>query len=78
MSNSGTVSLGSWVRVKDAIYEEEEFYRIAEKSEPRENKISPETALGEALVGASVGDEVSVHGPAGTVKFVVLDVGKDE
>jgi transcription elongation GreA/GreB family factor len=74
---SGTkVDVGCWVKVKEEGLDEEETFRIGEVTRPRENQIAPDNAMGKALLGAEPGDEVTVEGPVGPIKFSVLDVGR--
>lgn len=76
--NDGTaVSVGSWVKVKDDLFDEEEVFRIAETTDPDRNYIASDSDLGRALIGSRPGDEVAVEGPRGTVKFSVLDVDEE-
>ena len=76
--NNGTAaSLGSWVKVKDDLFDEEEVFRIADTTDPDRNYIASDSDLGRALIGSRPGDEVAVEGPRGTVKFSVLDVDVD-
>jgi transcription elongation GreA/GreB family factor len=70
------VSLGSWVKVKDDLFDEEEIFQIAETTDPESNRIASSSDLGRALIGARPGDEVAVEGPKGTVTFAVLEVGQ--
>lgn len=79
MSDQGDnkASVGSWVKVKDDLFDEEEVFRIAETTDPDRNYIASDSDLGRALIGSQPGDEVAVEGPRGTVKFSVLDVEAD-
>ena len=56
------VVIGSFVRVMEKGVDEEESYRIVGPAEanPREGKISIESPLGKALLGAKVGDKVKI------------------
>ena len=75
--NDETVDVGCWVKVKDDLFDEEEVFQIAQSTDPKENRIASTSDLGRALIGARPGDEVAVEGPQGTVKFEVLEIGKD-
>ena len=70
------VDMGCWVKVKEENMDEEETFRIGPVTRPRENQIAPDNAMGKALIGAQPGDEVTVEGPEGPIKFEVLDVGR--
>lgn len=72
------VDVGCWVKVKEEGMDEEETFRIGAVTRPRENQIAPDNAMGRALLGAEPGDEVTVEGPTGPIKFAVLDVGRDD
>lgn len=77
MSDQSKARVGKWVKVKDEMIEEEEVYHLAERSDPKRNQITTESPLGKALVGARPGDKVAVQGPAGVMKFAVLEVGQE-
>jgi transcription elongation factor GreA len=69
--------IGSWVKVREHGEDEAETFVIAEETRPQENQVAPDNAMGSALVGAKPGDEITVDGPTGPIKFSVLDVGRD-
>jgi transcription elongation GreA/GreB family factor len=75
--NETTVDVGCWVKVKEENMNEVETFRVGPVTRPRENQVAPDSAMGKALVGAKPGDEVTVDGPEGPIKFAVLDVGRD-
>ena len=70
------ISIGCVVRVLDIEYNEEEEYKLVGSSEASslQNKISNESPIGRALIGAEVGDIVDVEAPAGVVKYKVLSI----
>jgi transcription elongation GreA/GreB family factor len=70
------VDVGCWVKVKEENMDEEETFRIGSVTRPRVNQIAPDNAMGKALIGATPGDEVTVDGPEGPIKFEVLEVGR--
>jgi transcription elongation factor GreA len=72
----GRVRLGSHVTVLEVGYDEKETYHVVGPTEadPSKGKISHESPLGEALLGHSVGDEVTISAPAGQIVFKLLDV----
>lgn len=70
------ISIGCVVRVLDIEYNEEEEYKLVGSSEASslQNKISNESPIGRALIGAQVGDIVDVEAPAGIVQYKVLSI----
>ena len=75
-SNSDEVVIGSIVDVTEKGFDEEETYRLvgAVEANPREGKISIESPLGKALLGAKVGDKVKVQAPDGTITFIIREI----
>ena len=73
-----TVAVGSKVRVYDAEFEEEIEYAIVGSSEsnPLENRISEESPIGRALIGAAIGETVKAETPGGEVMLKVLAINK--
>ena len=73
---TATVSVGNTVKVLDLEMNEEIEYSIvgAAEADPFEGKISDECPVGMALIGASVGDTVSVEAPGGELKLKVLEI----
>jgi transcription elongation factor GreA len=75
VSDTGRVEIGCVVTVIDSDGDELEYF-VA----PQENKVSgmllasPTSPLGGALLGASIGDEVSYRAPAGTFTLSVKAV----
>ena len=72
------VSVGSTVKVLDLEYDEEMSYQLvgATEANPVEGKISYESPLGKALMGAKTGSEVIVSAPDGDLKYKVLEINK--
>jgi transcription elongation factor GreA len=70
------VSVGCKVTVLDVEYDEEEEIRIVGSSEANslQGKISNESPLGKALIGAKVGDVVEVEAQAGVFQYKVLEI----
>jgi len=70
------ISIGCLVRVLDIEFDEEEEYKLVGSSEASslQNKISNESPIGRALIGAKVGDVVEVEAPAGIVQYKVLSI----
>ncbi|MEL7597937.1 MAG: transcription elongation factor GreA [Clostridiaceae bacterium] len=71
-----SVSVGSFVKVKDYDFDEEVEFHIVGSAEadPMENKISNESPVGKALIGKKVGDIVDVPVPDGISKFEILEI----
>ena len=65
------ISVGCTVKLLDAEYDEELEYRIVGSSEANslQGKISNESPVGKALIGAKAGDEVTVETQAGEIRF---------
>lgn len=70
------INIGCNVRVLDLEYNEEEEYKLVGSSEASslQNKISNESPIGRALIGARIGDVVTVEAPAGEIKYRVLSI----
>lgn len=70
------INIGCLVRVLDIEYNEEEEYKIVGSSEASslQGKISNESPIGVALMGAKVGDVVNVEAPAGVIQYKVLGI----
>ena len=70
------ISIGCVVRVLYIAYDEEEEYKLVGSSEASslQNKVSNESPIGKALLGAQVGDVVEVEAPAGVVQYKVLSI----
>ena len=74
--NKGRVSVGSTVKILDVEMNEELTYQIVGATEAsiEEGKISNESPVGKALIGAKKGDSVNVETPAGLLEFKVLSI----
>lgn len=72
-SGSDEVVLGSKVTVVEQGTNEQEMYHLVGSAEakPSEGKISSESPLGKALLGAKVRDKVTVKAPDGELVFVI-------
>src|SRR5438128_11410897 len=73
--STGVVAMGSTVRFAED-GEGEETYRIVGPAEadPKAGRVSYESALGKALIGHRVGDEVEVKTPNGAYKVRIVGV----
>ena len=73
------VSLGTRVKVLDVEFDEEMEYTIVGSTEadPSKDRISDESPVGKALLGAHVGDTVEAIVPSGAaLQFKVLSISK--
>ena len=73
-----TVQIGNIVKVLDMEFNEKIDYTIVGSTEVNlaENKISNESPLGKALLGAKKNHIVEVEAPAGTMKYKILSIKK--
>ncbi len=76
----GKVSFGLTVRVKDNEFGDEMNFKIVGATEANslKGKISNESPLGKALIGAKKGDVVTVEAPAGEIEYTILDIFKED
>ena len=79
-ADSDKVSIGCTVTILDCEYNEELEYKIVGSTEANslKGKISNESPLGKALIGAKKGDVVSIEAPAGVIEYTILDIYKPE
>ncbi len=72
----GKINVGCKVRILDKDMNEEMEYKIVGSTEANslEGKISNESPVGKALIGAAVGDTVTVETPAGEFEYQVLEI----
>ena len=70
------INIGCRVRILDMEYNEEMEYKIVGSTEANslKGKISNESPVGKALIGAKVGDIVEVETQAGTITYKVLEI----
>ena len=73
-----TVQIGNIVTVHDEEFDEDVQYKIVGSTEVdlAQNKISNESPMGAALLGAKKGQVVSVDAPAGVMKYKILAIKK--
>ena len=76
--NTETVQVGNIVKVLDMEFDEKIEYQIVGSTEVNlaENKISNESPLGAALLGAKRNNVVEVNAPAGIMKYKILSIKK--
>ncbi len=70
------ISVGCKVRILDVEFDEEEEFKIVGSSEASslKGKISNESPVGKALLGAMVGEIVNVETQAGIIQYKVLEI----
>ena len=73
-----TVQVGNTVKVLDMEFDEEELYTIVGSTEVdlAQNKISNESPIGVALMGAKKGQVVEAQAPAGVIKYKIISITK--
>ena len=73
-----TVGVGNAVKVYNETLKMEQVITIvgANETEPAKLKISADSPIGAALLGAKVGDVVSVDVPMGVMKLNVLEISR--
>ncbi|MFN2138167.1 MAG: transcription elongation factor GreA [Candidatus Promineifilaceae bacterium] len=74
---SDVVRVGSTVTVSEEGFDDEETYSIvgAAEADPASGRISNESPMGQALIGAKVGHVVHVETPGGSIEFTILSIG---
>lgn len=72
----GAVGVGNAVRVFDLDYKEEDTYTVvgATEANPAKLFVSTESPIGQALLGAKIGQVVSAQTPGGTVRLRVDEI----
>jgi transcription elongation factor GreA len=75
-AQKGVVGMGSTVRFAEDGSDDEETYRIVGPAEadPKAGRVSFESAVGKALIGHKVGDEVTVKTPGGAYSVRITGV----
>lgn len=70
------ISIGCKVKILDKEFKEELEYKIVGSAEANslKGKISNESPVGKALIGAKKGDTISVDTQAGVLKYKVLEI----
>ena len=73
-----TVQVGNIVKIHDEEFDEDLEYTIVGSTEVdlAQNRISNESPLGIALLGAKKGQIVEVEAPAGVMKYKILSIKK--
>ena len=77
--DTSKVTVGATVEVYDEEFDETLRFTIVGSTEtnPEEGKISNESPVGKALIGAKKGDTVIVKSPAGEIKYKVMSIKID-
>ena len=73
-----TVQVGNTVKLLDVEFNEEVTYTIVGSTEVdlAQNRISNESPMGKALLGAKKNQTIEVQAPAGVIKYKVLSITK--
>ncbi len=76
--DSSIVSLGSVVKAYDVEFDEVITYNVVGSNEanPFEGKISDQSPIGRAIIGAKAGDEVTIDAPGGSMHIKILEVSR--
>ncbi len=77
-ASADVVALGTVVKVLDMEYDEEDEYTLVgfTEADPKKLFISNESPIGEALIGAHVGDTVTANTPGGKIQLKILEIRK--
>ena len=72
------VSVGNVIKVHDEDFDEDIEYILVGSTEadPMANKISDLSPIGQAIMGAKVGDTVSYETPGGDAHLTILAISK--
>lgn len=70
------VALGTTVTIEDSTMKKKFVYSLvgSEEADPKKNRISSVSPVGQALMGKKIGDEVHVKVPNGMRKLHILDI----
>ena len=71
-----TVRIGSTITVLDKEFGEKETYQVvgSQEADPMNGRISEESPFGKALLGKTVGADVVVDAPAGTIRYQIVEI----
>ena len=72
----GRINIGCKVLIRDMEYKEDMSFKIVGSTEANslKGKISNESPLGKALIGAKKGETVKADTPVGVIKYKVLEI----
>ena len=69
------VEVGATVTVQEEDYPEETYYIVgAKEADPRNGRISNESPIGRAIIGARQGDVVTAETPGGQVRLKIVKI----
>lgn len=70
------VDIGAQVTIQEEDYPPETYLMVgAKEADPRQGKISNDSPIGRALMGAKAGDTVLAQTPNGSLKLKVIKIG---
>ena len=73
--SSGSVQIGSKVKIKIADNSERVFHLVGEfEADPTANKISAQSPLGVAMLGKKIHDQFEVEAPAGKLTYKIISI----
>lgn len=77
--DSSVINVGCTVKIRDLEFDEEMEYKIVGSTEVNslKGKISNESPVGKALIGAKAGEMVEVDTPAGIIQYEILEFRKN-
>ncbi len=77
--DASVINIGCTVRIKDLEFDEEMEYKIVGSTEANslKGKISNESPVGKALIGAKKGQKVEVETPSGFIEYKILEITKN-
>ena len=77
-TGENVVNIGMTVRVKDLDFDEEEEYLLVGSNEANalEGKISDQSPIGKAIIGAKVGDILTIAIPSGSMRIQIMSITK--
>ena len=76
--NTDSIGIGTKVMVRDLDFEEDIEYTLvgSNEADALENKISDQSPIGRAIIGAKVGDILSIAIPSGQMRIQILSISK--
>lgn len=73
--NRDKVDIGAHVTIREGGFPEETYHVVGPKeADPHNGRISHESPIGKALLGHSVGDEVQVDTPGGSIRLNIVKI----
>jgi len=73
--NGNRVEVGSTVTIQEHNYPSETYFLVgAAEADPSNGKISNESPIGKALIGAKIDDTVKANTPAGIIEFKIISI----